>query len=438
MDWENFFQNYRKPNYVPGYEIVHKLGSGVFGEVYKARKESIGKFYAVKFLRVEDDSLKEAVVRELESLRHFAQVDHPNLVSIEDRGEVDGIPYIIMSYAGEETLKTLLSRGKVPLEKGLALFRQVADGVNALHERSIIHFDLKPANVFIKGEIARVGDYGLSKLVSESRKSLSFGRGTPYYMAPEMLRRRGDHRSDIYSLGVILYEVLTGDVPFKGDTEWEVLKRHETEEVAFPAGVPETCQNAIRKCMAKDPETRYQRVKDVLRDLGLDGYARLGGGLVDPPIEVAAAAAAQVGSAGTPIPVAVKAAGNGVLAGAASGLRRFEQRISGALRPELRGAGGAAAVALPTVGPEGLLAAFFQILWLAFFKIPITVLLTVIRVVVGGLVRIVGFAVALPFRILGVAFRVLLFVFMAGLALYTLSIVFRVLFSVLGSLFGAL
>jgi len=433
MDWENFFQNYRKPNYVPGYEIVHKLGSGVFGEVYKARKESIGKFYAVKFLRVEDDSLKEAVVRELESLRHFAQVDHPNLVSIEDRGEVDGIPYIIMSYAGEETLKTLLSRGKLPLEKGLALFRQVADGVNALHERSIIHFDLKPANVFIKGEIARVGDYGLSKLVSESRKSLSFGRGTPYYMAPEMLRRRGDHRSDIYSLGVILYEVLTGDVPFKGDTEWEVLKRHETEEVGFPAGVPATCQNAIRKTMAKDPEARYQRVKDLLRDLGLDGYVRLHGALAEAPVE--AVAAAQGVAPGTAVPVAVKAAGNGVLAGAASGLRRFEQRISGALRPELRG-GVAAAVALPTVGPEGLLAATFQILWLAFFKIPITIALTVIRVVVGGAVRVIGFAVALPFRILGVAFRVLLFVFMAGLALYTLSIVFRVLFSVLGSLFS--
>jgi len=114
------------------------------------------------------------------------------------------------------------------------MFVQAARGIQAIHDHSLVHFDLKPANIFLRGDIARVGDYGLSKLVTESRNSLSFGRGTPYYMAPEMLQRIGDTRSDIYSLGVILYECLTGDVPFKGDTEWQVLRKHETETPEFP------------------------------------------------------------------------------------------------------------------------------------------------------------------------------------------------------------
>ena len=113
MNWERFYQNYRKPGYVPGFEIVNKLGGGVFGIVFKARKESIGKHYAIKFLKLDDDSVKEAVTRELDAVGIFAQIDHPNLVSIEDMGEVDGIPYIVMGYAGEETLKKRLEQKRM-------------------------------------------------------------------------------------------------------------------------------------------------------------------------------------------------------------------------------------------------------------------------------------------------------------------------------------
>ena len=260
MDWERFYKNYRQVDYVPGYEIVNKLGAGAFGEVYKIRKVSIGKFYAAKFLRVEDSTLKEAVLKELESVKLLAQIDHPNLVSIEDQGEIDGIPFIIMSYAGEETLRSMLNEKKLDPPGAADIFRQVCAGVQALHERSIIHFDLKPANVYLKGELARVGDYGLSKLISRSRRSLSFGRGTPYYMAPEMLKRRGDHRSDVYSLGVILYECLAGQVPFDGDSEWEVLKKHETAELTFPDSVQEPFRSAIAMAMAKNPDDRFQSV----------------------------------------------------------------------------------------------------------------------------------------------------------------------------------
>jgi len=264
MNWEAFYKNYRKPDYIPGYEIISKLGGGVFGVVFKARKHSIGKFYAVKFLKVEDDRIKDAVLRELEGLRFFAQIDHPNLVSIEDKGEVDGIPFIVMGYAGDETLKRRLETRPIDVDETLRIFRQVCQGVQALHEKSIVHFDLKPGNVFLKGGLARVGDYGLSRLMSESRNTLSFGRGTPYYMAPEMIRNRGDKRSDVYSLGVMLFESLTGDVPFRGDSEWEVLKKHEVEPVRFPEAVPEALRSILARCLAKEPEERFATVRDLL------------------------------------------------------------------------------------------------------------------------------------------------------------------------------
>ncbi len=268
MDWESFFTHYRKPGFIPGYEIVNKLGSGVFGEVYKARKESIGKFYAIKFLKISDEKVSEAIFKELESLRYFAQIDHPHLVSIEDQGEVMGIPYIVMGYAGDDTLKKRLKDGPLASSDVEAILRQICSGVAALHEKSIIHFDLKPANIFMKGDHARVGDYGLSKLVSESHMTMSIGRGTPYYMAPEMLTRKGDHRSDIYSLGTIIFEMVTGEVPFKGDSEWEVLKKHESEAVVIPTSVQEPFRGIIARAMAKDPDDRFQSANDIMKALG--------------------------------------------------------------------------------------------------------------------------------------------------------------------------
>jgi serine/threonine protein kinase len=267
VDWESFYLNYRKPGYLPGFEIVNKLGGGMFGLVFKARKESRGKDYAIKFRKVDDDTVRDAVAREIEQVRFFAQIDHPNLVSIEDKGTVDGIPYLVMSYAGQDTLQKRLQQGGLSRDDALRIFVQAARGVQALHEHSLVHFDLKPGNIFLKGDVARVGDYGLSKLVSESRNSLSFGRGTPYYMAPEMLQRRGDSKSDIYSLGIILFECLYGDVPFRGDSEWEVLRKHETAEPQFPADALPSDREIVQRCLAKQPDERYASVAELLRAL---------------------------------------------------------------------------------------------------------------------------------------------------------------------------
>ncbi|HYC79016.1 MAG TPA: serine/threonine-protein kinase [Planctomycetota bacterium] len=257
MDWEGFFRRFREADFVPGYQLENKLGGGVFGEVYRARKLSIGKSYAIKFLKPADASARDDLLREIRSVEHFAQVDHPHLVSVEDRGEVLGIPYIVMNYAGDETLKTRLAEGRMPPARAYDVFRQMLEGVAALHARSLVHFDLKPANVFLKGDVARVGDYGLSKLITDSARTLSMGRGTPAYMAPEMLRRRGDARSDVYSLGAIFFEMLAGEPPFRGDSEWEVLKKHETAPVTYPDHVPPPLRAVLERALDKAPERRF-------------------------------------------------------------------------------------------------------------------------------------------------------------------------------------
>ncbi len=257
-DWEHFYRHLREPGFLEGYQILGLLGHGTFGVVYKARKLSVGRPVAVKFLKVDDPVTGEAVLRELASLEFLAQLDHPNLVSIEDQGAVDGIPYIVMGYAGEETLATRLAEeGPLPPAEAAGLLAQVCSGVQALHDHGFVHFDIKPANIFLRGGRPRLGDYGLARLITTSRMTLSFGRGTPLYMAPELLDRKGDERSDIYSLGVVLYEVLTGEPPFKGDSEWEVMRKHEKEPLRFPRGFPKVMKPLVEKAMAKRPGSRF-------------------------------------------------------------------------------------------------------------------------------------------------------------------------------------
>ncbi|MSR61072.1 MAG: serine/threonine protein kinase [Planctomycetes bacterium] len=268
IDWESFYSAFRKPDFIPGYEIQNHLGGGAFGEVYKARKNSIGKAYAIKFLRLDDASQRDAGERELEQVRLFAAIDHPNLVTIEDMGVVMGVPFLIMGYAGEDTLARRLKREDLDKDSALRTFVQIARGVLALHDRRLAHFDLKPSNVFLNGDVARVGDYGLAKLLTEGRSTLSFGRGTPQYMAPEMLRNRADHRADIYSLGVILYESLTFRLPFGADSGGAFLVRDDDRPPEFSSGFPPSLRPVVERCLRLEPEQRYANVHELLADLG--------------------------------------------------------------------------------------------------------------------------------------------------------------------------
>jgi serine/threonine protein kinase len=399
IDWQSFYVNFRKPGYITGFEIINKLGGGVFGLVYKARKESIGKDYAIKFLKVDDEVVRDAVVRELETVKYFAQIDHPNLVSIEDKGEVDGIPFIVMSYAGESTLRKRLESGRMSREDALMVFVQAARGIQAIHDHSLVHFDLKPANIFLRGDIARVGDYGLSKLVTESRNSLSFGRGTPYYMAPEMLQRVGDIRSDIYSLGVILFECLTGDVPFKGDTEWQVLRKHETEDPTFPPEVEDRERQVISRCMAKNPDERYQTVAEILADL--QAPASLGESVIIPP------------GARDPRPHAAHAAA-AAAAEASQAAYEASQETTAALHPE------EPAPRLGVIG--GLIRVIFSIFELAIFVVLAPV--RILSVVFGqGLL----YVLKIPLRLLGALMRIFGYLLIIGLLVGLAAVLFTAL-----------
>ena len=268
MDWEAFYSRFRESDFIRGYEIQNRLGGGAFGEVYKARKHSIGKSYAIKFLKIDDDAQREAVERELDQVRHFAALDHPNLVTIEDLGTAMGVPYLIMGYAGEDTLAPILKRERLGEERALLYFIQASRGVLALHDLRLVHFDLKPSNVFIKGDVARVGDYGLSKMMTDGRLTLSFGRGTPQYMAPEMVRNRADHRADVYSLGVILFESLAGRLPFESAVAGTLPIRDDDKPPVFPAGFPARPRAVVERCLRLAPEARYGSVAEMLEELG--------------------------------------------------------------------------------------------------------------------------------------------------------------------------
>ncbi len=263
VDWELFYNRLRTPGFLPGYEIQGRLGGGAFGDVYKAEKQSIGKVYAVKFLKVSEE---DVVLRELEHVSYFAAIDHPNLVTIEDVGVVLGVPYVLMGYAGEDTLARGMKRGDIDRESMVRYFVQACRGVLALHDRRLAHFDLKPSNIFIKGDVARVGDYGLSKLLSDGRQTLSFGRGTPHYMAPEMLKNRADHRADIYSLGIILYEGLAGRLPFGLSSE--TILREDDDPPEFGDDFPTALRGVVECATRLDPEQRYWSVLEILEEMG--------------------------------------------------------------------------------------------------------------------------------------------------------------------------
>jgi len=295
MDWEAFYARFRAPDFIPGYEIQNRLGGGAFGEVYKARKHSIGKAYAIKFLKVDDEAARSAVERELDQVRHFAAIDHPNLVTIEDLGLVMGVPYLVMGYAGEETLARALRSRRLSREQALAYFVQACRGVQALHERRLVHFDLKPSNIFLKGDVARVGDYGLSKMMVDGRQTLSFGRGTPQYMAPEMIKNRADERADIYSLGVILYESLSGRLPFESDIPGVLPQREGDAPPKFPADFPAALCAPIERCLRIEPAQRFQSVGALVSEL--EGSANAAG------MRLPAAPPAGPGALATPLPL---------------------------------------------------------------------------------------------------------------------------------------
>ena len=217
------FQPESRP--LDGYTIKRAIYRGGFGEVYYALTD-VGREVALKLLQNNTEV-------ELRGVQQCLNLSHPNLVTIFDvKTDKDGDHWIIMEYVAGETLDAAIHRHPegMPLETVRQWMRGMSEGVGFLHERGIVHRDLKPGNVFSDGGVVKIGDVGLSKFITPSRRSAQTQSvGTVYYMAPEVAKGRYGMEVDVYALGIILYEMLTGRVPFEGESTGEILMKHLSE-----------------------------------------------------------------------------------------------------------------------------------------------------------------------------------------------------------------
>lgn len=246
-----------------GYKIKRGVGSGGFGEVYFAESDS-GKEVALK-------RIQKNLEVEVRGVRHCLNLRHPNLVGIYDiKFDKDEQGWIVMEYIDGDSLRDRMDRAPsgMSIQETMQLFSQLAAGVAYLHDQGIVHRDLKPANVFIDGGLVKIGDYGLSKYISASRRGgQTESVGTFHYMAPEIGKGEYGKEIDIYSLGIILYELITGNVPFDGESSQEIILKHLTADPDL-SNVPQPFASVIQKSMAKNPSLRFRDCRDMLAALG--------------------------------------------------------------------------------------------------------------------------------------------------------------------------
>ena len=256
------------------YQILEKLGEGGMGVVYKALDTSLNRNVALKFLPphlTSDPSLRKRFINEAQAA---SALDHPNICTIHEVNETeDDQLYICMAFYDGESLSQKIKKGPLPFDESMKIFSQVAHGLMAAHDEKIIHRDIKPGNIVIteKGE-AKIVDFGLATLAGEKMTESFSTKGTIAYMAPEIIRgQAGDHRADIWSLGVVLFEMLTGQLPFKGDYPEPMMYTIVNEEpetlAQYITNVPESLQTVMDRLLKKDPEERYQSIQDILVDL---------------------------------------------------------------------------------------------------------------------------------------------------------------------------
>ena len=258
------------------YIILEKIGEGGMGVVYKAEDTKLQRLVALKFLPSNSLGDEEAKTRFLREARAAAALQHPNICTIHEIDEADGYTFIVMAYLEGEELRKHIEKGPLNLDRLLDIAIQVARGLQEAHGKGVVHRDIKPANIMdtTAGQ-AVLMDFGLAQIASAASKLTREGTtlGTPAYMSPEQTTgEKTDHRTDIWALGVVLYEMATGQAPFQGHYEQAILYSilHEAPEpiTALRTGIPPELERIANKCLAKRADERYQTVSDLLADLG--------------------------------------------------------------------------------------------------------------------------------------------------------------------------
>lgn len=255
------------------YEILSKVGAGGMSDVYKAKDHILSRFIAIKVLKQEFSEDSSFVTKFRAEAQSAAGLEHPNIVNIYDVGSENGLYYIVMEYVEGITLKTYIEKkGQLSFKESASIAIQVARGIEAAHNKNIIHRDIKPQNIIIStdGKV-KVTDFGIAKATSSNTIS-SDVMGSVHYASPEQARNGFvDGRSDIYSLGIVMFEMVTGRVPFDGDTTVAVALQHLQEEIARPSiyapDLPISFEKIILKCTQKTPDRRYQTIEELLTDI---------------------------------------------------------------------------------------------------------------------------------------------------------------------------
>ena len=255
------------------YEIVGQVGTGGMSDVYKAKDHALGRYVAIKVLKSEFSEDTNFVSKFRTEAQSAAVLEHPNIVNIHDVGSENGIHYIVMEYVEGITLKTYIEKkGQLTYKEALSIAIQVGRGIQAAHAKNIVHRDIKPQNIIIStdGKV-KVTDFGIARAVSENTIH-SDVMGSVHYASPEQARNGYvSNRSDIYSLGIVMYEMVTGRVPFDGDSTVAVAIQHLQDEMDPPSkyapNLPISLEKIIQKCTQKSPDRRYDSMESLLIDL---------------------------------------------------------------------------------------------------------------------------------------------------------------------------
>lgn len=255
------------------YEILEKIGSGGMSDVYKAKCHKLNRYVAIKVLKPEFSEDRSFVTKFRVEAQSAAGLIHANIVNVYDVGDENGIYYIVMELVEGITLKKYIEKkGRLGVREAVSIAIQVAQGIEAAHNHHIVHRDIKPQNIIISKEgKVKVTDFGIARAATSNTIN-SNAMGSVHYISPEQARGGySDEKSDIYSFGIMLYEMLTGRVPFEGDTTVSVALQHIQDDIVSPAklvpGIPISVEKIVLKCTQKKTERRYQNMSDLIADL---------------------------------------------------------------------------------------------------------------------------------------------------------------------------